>query len=110
MKKLAAIILACLLALSLGAAALAEGDTEPGEGQTITTEEREDGSIVTVIDNGNGHVFTVEELPEYGDEVIDLTEEEEESAPFPALTVGIILLAACAVAAAAAAVIQKKKK
>ena len=70
MKRITSVMLVCLLTLALGIAAFAEEGRTANEGQTITTQVREDGTTVTTVDNGNGRVFTVEEMPEYGNDEI----------------------------------------
>ena len=123
MKRIISIILICLLMLALCVSAFAE------DGQTITTEVNEDGTTVTTVDNGNGRVFTVEELPEYGEgEIIpaptpEPTEEPQAAAaevnagqPRSAAAEGggmwlavvlVVLVAACVTAVV---LVRRKKK
>ncbi len=75
MKRIVSAALLCLLTLALCVTAFAEEGQATGDEQTIRTEVREDGTRVTTVDNGDGHVFTVEELPEFGG---------DEAAPAPA--------------------------
>lgn len=87
MKKTVSILLSLLLVLVLSAGALAAEGSNQTEQQIITEETTEAGGTLITVDNGDGRVFTIEELPEYGMEDIivietpapEPTEEPEQS-------------------------------
>ncbi len=66
MKQLISFIITIILVLCLGSAVNAEEGQVQNPNQTVTEEKTESGTTRITIDNGKGHVFTIEEVPEYG--------------------------------------------
>lgn len=88
MKKILSAILAYLVLFCLCATAFAAGSDEAPQ-QNITEEKTESGGTIITVDNGEGHVFTIEELPEYEEKeiiVIETPEPTQEPTAEPSAT------------------------
>ena len=81
-----------------------------------TDSESEDGRTVVSVDNGDGHEFSIEELPEFQDDDVELIPSEPEVvAAAPAETTNVLIpvvIGAAVIAAGAvtAVVIVRKKR
>ncbi len=109
MKKIISLLTAGLLIVFLSVGVLAD-DLPTDESDTEET-----GRTVVSVDNGNGHEFSVEELPEFQDDdggIIPASPEEPEQPSGTNAAIPIVI-AACAVAAGGAVtavtVIRKKR-
>lgn len=80
-----------------------------------TDSESEDGRTVVSVDNGDGHEFSIEELPEFQDDDVELIPSEPEVvAEAPAensnVLIPVVIGAAVVAAGAVTAVVIVRKK